>query len=298
VPADPAAASTTIEAGGLSFRARVAGPEDGRPVFLLHGFPQTSACWFRQVPALVDAGCRVVAYDQRGYSPGARPAEVEAYASARFVDDLLAIADALGVGRFDLVGHDLGGAVAWTAAGTHPERLRSLTVVSTPHPAAFKAAYSSGSSGSSGGGEGGDAGDQHQKSGYIRTFKESPRGEIEAALLADGAAALRMVYDGLPPDAVEEYVSVLSAPGALQAAVDWYRASSGRVSAATPPSPVATLYVWGDQDQALGRAAAEATAAHVTGPYRFEVIGGGTHWLPELSADQLNPLLLAHLAAT
>jgi pimeloyl-ACP methyl ester carboxylesterase len=264
---------------------------DGRPVVLLHGFPQTSACWSHQLSALADAGYRAVAYDQRGYSPGARPAEVEAYTNARFVDDLRAIADALGFERFDLVGHDLGGAIAWTAAGTHPERLRSLTVVSTPHPAAFKAAYSAA-------GDAGDAGDQHQKSGYIRTFKESPWGEIEAALLADGAAALRMVYDGLPPDAVEEYVSVLSQTVALQAAIDWYRASSGRVSAATPPSPVPTLYVWGDRDQALGRAAAEATAGHVTGPYRFEVIAGGTHWLPELSADQLNPLLLEHLAST
>jgi pimeloyl-ACP methyl ester carboxylesterase len=218
---------------------------------------------------------------------------VEAYTNACFADDLLAIAGALGFERFDLVGHDLGGAIAWTAAGTHPDRLRSLAVVSTPHPAAFKAAYSSGASGG-----GRDGGEQHEKSGYIRTFKESPRGEIEAALLADGAAALRMVYDGLPPDAVEEYVSVLSAPGALQAAIDWYRASSGRVSAATPPSPVPTLYVWGDHDQALGRAAAEATAAHVTGPYRFEVVEGGTHWLPELSADALDPLLLDHLATT
>jgi pimeloyl-ACP methyl ester carboxylesterase len=292
VPADPATTDASIEAGGLSFRARIAGPEGGRPVVLLHGFPQTSACWSRQLPGLAAAGCRVVAFDQRGYSPGARPVDVAAYTNARFVDDLLAIADALGFERFDLVGHDLGGAIAWTAAGTHPARLRSLTVVSTPHPAAFKAAYSSGSAG------GGDAGDQHQRSGYIRTFKESPRGEIEAALLADGAAALRMVYDGLPPDAVEEYVSVLSQPGALQAAIDWYRASSGRVSAATPPSPVPTLYIWGDHDQALGRAAAEATADHVTGPYRFEVIEGGTHWLPELSADVLTPLLLAHLAST
>lgn len=294
MPADADATVTTIEVGGLTFRARVAGPDGGRPVFLLHGFPQTSACWARQIPALIDTGCRVVAYDQRGYSPGARPTQVEEYSSARFVDDLLAIAGALGIERFDLVGHDLGGAVAWTAAGTHPGRLRSLAVVSTPHPAAFKAAYSSGSSGA----ERGDGGEQHEKSGYIRTFKESPRGEIEAALRADGAAALRLVYDGLPPDAVEEYVSVLSAAGALEAAVDWYRASSGRVSAATPPSPVPTLYVWGDHDQALGRAAADATAGFVTGPYRFEVIEGGSHWLPELSADQLNPMLLDHLAST
>jgi pimeloyl-ACP methyl ester carboxylesterase len=92
-------------------------------------------------------------------------------------------------------------------------------------------------------------------------------------------------------------VASLAEPGALVAAIDWYRSMSGRASAATPPSSVPTLYVWGDQDPALGRTAAEATAELVTGPYRFEVLEGTGHWIPELAADELHALLVPHLDA-
>ncbi|HJR25632.1 MAG TPA: alpha/beta hydrolase [Acidimicrobiales bacterium] len=267
---------------GLVFTARAAGPEDGRPVLLLHGFPQTSRCWAAQLDALAGAGFRALAFDQRGYSAGARPDDVAAYKPAALVADVLAVADACGMDRFDLVGHDFGGMVAWMVAGHHPDRVRTLTIASTPHPAAFKASYQGSS-------------DQSERSGYMRSFRAAGRGESEAQLLADDAAGLRLAYTGLDPDAVEEYLAALSAPGALVAAVDWYRSMSGAASAATPPSPVPTLYAWSDQDPSLGRDAAEATAALVTGPYRFEVLEGVGHWIPELAADRFTPLLLEHL---
>jgi len=272
-------------AGGFTFTARAAGPEDGRPVLLLHGFPQTSRCWAAQLDALGAAGHRAVAFDQRGYSPGARPDDVAAYKPAALVGDVLGVADACGFDRFDLVGHDFGGMVAWMVAGHHPDRVRTLTVASTPHPAAFKASYQASS-------------DQNERSGYMRSFRSAGRGESEAQLLADDAAALRMVYAGLQPTAVEEYVGVLSQPGALVAAVDWYRSMSGKASAGTPPASMPTLYAWSDQDPSLGRDAAEATADLVTGPYRFEVLEGVGHWIPELAADRFTALLLDHLAST
>jgi pimeloyl-ACP methyl ester carboxylesterase len=271
--------------GELTFTARRAGPDDGRLVLLLHGFPQTSHCWAHQLDALGEERYRAVAFDQRGYSPGARPDDVAAYKPAQLVADALDVADALGADRFDLVGHDFGGMVAWMVAGHHPDRVRTLTVASTPHPAAFRASYKT------------EGSNQHERSGYMRAFREAERGEMEAALLADGAAALRNVYAGLPADAVEEYVDVLSQPGALVAAIDWYRAMSGAASASTPPASMPTLYVWSDNDPALGRRAAEATAALVTGPYRFEVLEGAGHWVPELAADRFTPLLLEHLRA-
>jgi pimeloyl-ACP methyl ester carboxylesterase len=162
--------------------------------------------------------------------------------------------------------------------------VRTLTVASTPHPAAFKASYQASS-------------DQNERSGYMRSFRDAERGDTEAQLLADGAATLRAVYGGLPLDAVDEYVAVLSQPGAMVAAIDWYRSMSGRASADTPPASMPTLYVWSDQDPSLGRDAAEATAALVTGPYRFEVLEGVGHWIPELAADRFTPLLLEHLAS-
>src|SRR5207244_639881 len=111
-------------------------------VLLLHGFPQTSFSWRNQLVALAVAGYRAVAPDQRGYSPGARPADVGEYRVERLVGDVLGFADALGVERFHLVGHDWGGAVAWQVAGRHPERLLTLTSLSAgtapPTPASSR----------------------------------------------------------------------------------------------------------------------------------------------------------------
>ena len=166
---------------GLSFPYLASGPLDGRGVLLLHGFPQFSLEWTAQLQALGDAGLRVVAPDQRGYAPGNRPAEVSAYGMDELVADALAMLDALGWDRVDLVGHDWGGSVAWHVAGRHPERVRSLTAVSTPHPRAFTAAIDSG-------------GEQIAKSAYFATFREA---SAEDVLLAEDAAALREVLDGL-----------------------------------------------------------------------------------------------------
>jgi pimeloyl-ACP methyl ester carboxylesterase len=274
-----------IGANGLTFAARVAGPRDGRVVLLLHGFPQTSRCWGAQLDALAAAGHRAVAVDQRGYSPGARPDDPAAYVMAHLVDDVLGFLDALDTDQVDLVGHDFGGSVAWTVAGHHPGRVRTLTIASTPHPAAFVRAYQSQS-------------DQNQRSGYMRAFREAPRGQVEDRLLADGGAELRRAYAGLPAASIDAHVEDMSAPGRLVAAVDWYRAMSAKASVAVPPCPVPTLYVWSDADPSIGRAAAEATGHHVTGPYEFVVLDGVSHWIPEQAAPTFTPLLLGHLAAT
>jgi pimeloyl-ACP methyl ester carboxylesterase len=275
--------------GGHTFRARTAGPADGPVVLLLHGFPQTSRCWTAQLASLANAGYRAVAVDQRGYSPGARPDDPAAYAMPHLVDDVLGTVDALGGGPVHLVGHDFGGSVAWTVAGHHPDRIRTLAVASTPHPRAFVRAYQAGA------GDGGSS-DQNRRSGYMRAFRETPRGQLEAQLLADGGAGLRPVFAGLPESAVDAHVRDLSEPGLLVAAIDWYRAMSAKASAAVPPCEVPALFVWGDGDPAIGRDAAMATADHVTGPYRFEVLEGVGHWIPEIAAERFTRVLLDHLA--
>ena len=278
-----------IPAGPHTFTAHAAGPTDGRLVLFLHGFPQSSFQWRHQMAAVAAAGHRAVAVDQRGYSPGARPEGVEHYAIEHLVADVLAVADELGAHQLDLVGHDWGGAVAWLVATRYPQRLRTLTSVSMPHPAAFAAALA-----------GGDA-EQAGKSSYIGLVRSM--GDAEALLLAGDGAGLRNVFAaaGHPdPDGTGEYVRVLQQPGALTAALNWYRAvpvedAAARVQELGPVS-VPTLYVWGDADVALGRTAAEATAEHVEGPYRFEVLAGVGHWIPEEVPDRLNELLLDHLA--
>ena len=117
--------------------------DDGRPVLLLHGFPETSASWAAVTPRLTEAGLRTYAVDQLGYSPGARPAEVEAYALTNLAQVTADLMTAMDVPVADVVGHDWGANVAWALAAWHPDRVRSLTAVSVPHPTAFTAAWRS-----------------------------------------------------------------------------------------------------------------------------------------------------------
>ncbi|MGD8278818.1 MAG: alpha/beta hydrolase [Gemmatimonadota bacterium] len=274
----------------LVFDALAEGPVDGELVLLLHGFPEAGIEFEAQLHALAAAGYRAVAPDQRGYSPDARPDDIGEYAMGYLVADVLGIADALGRDRFDLVGHDWGGAVAWVLATRAPERVRTLTVLSTPHFAAFSAQLAD------------SASDQAQRSSYL-TVLSAP--DAATRVLADNMAILRQLLGNVPAAHRALYLEQLGTPEAIGAALHWYRASglrpgSGGSGAGSAPavSPVAvpTLYVWGTEDGAFSRAAAERTAAFVSGPYEFEVLEGIGHWLPELAADTVNALLLRHLA--
>ena len=282
----PDSERTEIPVGDEVFDALAAGPADGELVLLLHGFPQSSWQWRSQLSALGDAGYRAVAPDQRGYSPRARPEGVDHYRADRLAADVLAIADWLGGHHFHLVGHDWGAAVAWQLAGRHPGRLRSLTAVSVPHPMALAEALAS------------PSGDQLARSSYINLFRtpEVP----ERLLLADEGAGLRALFANSgyhDREAVEHYVALLLEPGALTAALNWYRAIDPLVVLGLEPVTTPTLFVWSTDDPAIGREAADACAAHVAGPYRFEVLEGVSHWIPEDAPEDLNRLLLDHLSS-
>lgn len=264
--------ATPLTIGDLTFDVRTAGPADGEPVVLLHGFPETSLSWSSVVPRLVDAGLRVVAFDQRGYSPGARPADVAAYATDLLAADVVAVADALGLETFHLVGHDWGSAVAWVVAGTHPDRLRTLTAVPLPHLGAYNAAPRTDP-------------DQQTKASYIGLLRQE--GKAEDLLLADGARRLTAMYgDAVPVALAVQYVAHLSEPGALTAALSWYRAMTPAL-ASTPRTQVPTTFVWGELDQAIGRAGAEACGDFVDADYRFVELQGIGHWIPEQAPDSL-----------
>ncbi|MFI5614618.1 alpha/beta fold hydrolase [Amycolatopsis sp. NPDC051903] len=277
----------TVEAGGRRHSALAAGPQDGELVLLLHGWPQFADSWTAELRALSAAGWRAVAVDQRGYAREARPAGVEHYSIDALVADALSFADTLSPGqqRFHLVAHDWGGMVAWVLATRHPERLKSLSVLATPHPAALQGAARAEEQ-------------QNRDLDYVRFFR-APGGVAEASLLADGAARLRAAYAGrIPHDQVERNSARLSEPGALTATLNWYRGATdddftvpaGRIT-------VPTLYGWGGQDTKLGRTAATNTAEFVDAPYRFEIFEDASHWLPEEAADRVSPLLLEHLSA-
>lgn len=269
--------------GDLVFDVRDRGSEDGEAIVLLHGFPETAAAWDGVVPALVEAGYRTLAPNQRGYSPGARPTGRRSYVASELVGDVLALADAAGVERFHLVGHDFGAVVAWTLAASHPERLLSLTAVSVGHPRAFVHAMTRST--------------QPLRSWYM--FAVQVPALPERVLLADGGRVLRtmLVRAGLADDVAARFVEHMRQPGALRAALDWYRALPLAASEPAGRVAVPTLYVWGEKDGYVTPTAAYDTGRHVTGPYRFEVLEGATHWVPEHEADRLAPLVLAHVRA-
>ena len=273
-----------IPAGEFIFDSLAAGPTDGAPVLLLHGFPQSSYEWRHLLPALAGAGFRGVAPDQRGYSPHARPDNVDAYHVDHLVADALAMSDRLGWQRFHVVGHDWGAIIAWTIAARHPERLLTLTAVSVPHPLAYVQALGSGS------------GDQASRSRYIGLFQ---REELaERLLLAGECAGLRALFVNTAftdRAAMDHYVERLCDPAALTAALSWYRALDLSSIAGVGPVTVPTLFVWSTEDPAIGAEAAARTEHHVTGPYRFEVLDGVSHWVPEDAPDQLTKLVLRQL---
>lgn len=271
----------TFTRDGFLFDVDDRGPADAEAIVLLHGFPENRTCWERIVPALVDAGYRTLAPDQRGYSPGARPPEAKAYLMRELVADVLALADQAGVRRFHVVGHDWGGAVAWSVAGEHPDRVRTITVLSTPHPRAFRRALLSS--------------DQAVRSRYMAFFQL--RGTAERTLLQDDGRRFvgGMAKAGLDRGHARAYFEFLREPEAMTGALNWYRAIRIRAGAGVPAITVPTLYVWSTKDVALGREAAELTARYVEGPYRFEILDGVSHWIPEEVPDRAARLILDHL---
>jgi pimeloyl-ACP methyl ester carboxylesterase len=275
-------ATSVIATNGVNLSVTVEGPDDGRPVLLLHGFPDSHDIWRHQVDALTAAGFRTIAPDQRGYGPSDAPEGVDAYAIPNLVNDAAGVLDALGIEQAAVVGHDWGASVAWLVATIYPDRVERLCTVSVGHPAAFF---------SSGGFE------QKQMSWYMLFYQAE--GIAEEWLARDGFANFRALAKN--PVDFERNAADMSKPGRLTAALNWYRATTNPAAFAAPPlelPPVAcpTLGVWSSGDYALTEVQMTASADHVTGPWRYERIEGAGHDIPVAAPDQLNTFLLDFLA--
>ena len=247
-------------------------------VVMLHGWPQDRHAWAQVTPLLTEAGLRVVALDQRGYSPGALPTGRAAYRMSELVADVLALVEALGESRVHLVGHDWGGSVAWAFAERHPERLLSLTVASTPHHRAIAWAMRHA--------------DQARRSWYMAAFQLPVVPEL--VLRRRLPVALRR--SGLPEQDVQRYAARFRLPGMARGGLGWYRAIPLRRRASHDASAsrrisIPTTYVWGRHDPALGRAAAERTRDHVAADYSFVELDAG-HWLPETRPREVAAAIL------
>jgi len=241
-------------ATGVALNVAAGGARGGEAIVLLHGFPESHRTWREVAPALAGRHF-VVAPDQRGFGASDKPAGVEAYRPERAVEDLVALADALGIGRFTLVGHDWGGAVAWLAALRHPDRIKRLAIVNAPHPLVFQKSLI-------------DDPAQRAASQYITAFRNPG---MEAGIAAMGLDNFLEKSFGRHADLSllsgaerQAYLDDWSRPGALTAMLNWYRASEISVpapgeAAEAPawtrlPFPriiMPTLVIWALKDLAL-----------------------------------------------
>lgn len=264
---------------GLVFDVRDEGPADGPVVVLLHGFPQRNSSWDAIIERLTAQGYRCLAPNQRGYSPGARPKRRRDYRIPELVADVGALIDASGAERVHLVGHDWGAGVAWGVAAEYPERLATVVPVSVPHPAAFLKAIATSRQG---------------LASWYMYFFQLPYVPELLLTRREGALAKGVLRRmGQSPAAAERDARAMLEPGALTAGINWYRgmplmdprATGGRIT-------VPTMFVWSDEDPALLAKGAYDTARYVSGEYRFEVMSGASHWIPEERPDELAALLL------
>ncbi len=269
---------TSYSRAGLTYEVRDAGPLKGDVVVLLHGFPQLNSSWDQVVPLLHAQGLRTLAPNQRGYSPGARPRGRRSYRSSELVEDVLALADLTG-GPVHLVGHDWGAVVAWGTAVLAPEKVRSLTAVSVPHPGALMVAMPRG---------------QALDSWYMAFFNLPWLPEQIMSSPRTGDWFLRR--SGMTPAMIADYRRDIVDGGALRGGLGWYRAmafSDPQVTRTHVQLP--TTYVWSDGDAFLGRAGALLCERYVDGPYTFEVIQGASHWIPDERPEELASAILRRI---
>ncbi|HET6945010.1 MAG TPA: alpha/beta hydrolase [Gaiellaceae bacterium] len=252
----------------------------GEPVVLLHGFPDSSYVWREQIPALVAAGKRVVAPDLRGFGGSDKPQEAEAYRMTHLVADVVAVLDALEIDRADVVGHDWGAGLAWVVAARVPERVHRLVVMSVGHPNAGRRPSVA----------------QREKSWYMLLFQFEGTAEV---LLAQNDWKLAREWLRGNGD-VDRYLVDLARPGALTAALNWYRANVSperEVGAprAFPEVRAQTLGLWSSGDDYLLEEQMVGSAEHVTGGWSYARVDGASHWLQLDAPERVNELLAAFL---
>ena len=264
-----------VDVGGVGIEYEVTG--DGRPVVLLHGFPDSGRLWRHQVPALAQAGFRVIVPDLRGYGRSDKPADVSAYSMMLLAGDVLAVLAAEKIDRAHVVGHDWGAALAWGLASLVPDRVDHLAVLSVGHPATFRRTAR-----------------QREKSWYMLLFQFP--GVAERWLSGDDWANFRAW--GGHPDA-DGVIADLEANGSLTPGLNWYRANITPESWVAPPQlpPVQapTMGLWSTGDPALTEIQMTDSAENVAGPWRYERLEGPGHWMQLDAPDEVNALLLDFL---
>jgi len=273
-----------IKTNSVRLHVVQAGPKSGTPVLLLHGFPEFWRGWVKQLPALVEAGCRVIVPDQRGYNLSDKPKGTKAYCVDTLVEDVTGLINALEYEKVNLVGHDWGALIAWMLAIKSPERLHRLGIINVPHPAVMKRFLQRDF-------------EQMRRSLYALFFQLPWLPEMSMRFGNWRGASLGMRRSGKPHaftnEDIEKYKEAWSQPGAITAMLNWYRAAFRYRPQITNDMHVLipTLILWGVKDFALARRMARPSLDYCDDG-RLIYFPEAGHWVQHEEADEVNRHLL------
>lgn len=276
--------SMYFDTNGIRLHAMQAGPEGGRLLILLHGFPEFWRSWIRQIEPLAEEGYYVLAPDQRGYNLSDKPLDPAAYNLDELSKDIAGLIQAAGRQKAVVVGHDWGGVVAWWLGIHHPEMLDRLVILNAPHPAVMRQMLASNP-------------DQIRRSSYAFFFqlpwipeavsRNNDWEMVEKALRETSMPGTFSAQD------FEYYRQAWWKKGAFTAMLNWYRANV-RYLAETPKEArisIPTLLIWGTQDFALGQHMAEPSI-ETCDQGRLVLVEDATHWVQHEKAEQVNQLII------
>jgi pimeloyl-ACP methyl ester carboxylesterase len=287
----PGARRESIDCGDATLSVQFMGPDSGEPVIMWHGFPEMGYSWRHQAAALADAGYRAIVPDLRGYGESDRPEGTDAYAFPKLVGDVVGLINALGHGYAHLAGHDWGGSLCWATSALVPDKVRSLFILNSPHPVASAECR--------------QVPEQQQKSWYMLLFQFP--GIAEEWLLKDDAANLEaFVFDTaapgtFPPEERRIFKDALMRPGAMTAALEYYRANIPaenwlKPPPDLPPITVPTTIAWADADAYMSPLLLERSITKVEGPLQVVMLEGVSHWAQQEAPGLVTEAMLAHLA--
>ena len=270
-----------IPTNGIRLHTALAGPENGDPVFLLHGFPDAWFGWEAQIEPLAEAGFRVIVPDQRGYNLSDKPIGVSSYQMDTLGDDILGLADALGHDRFHLAGHDFGAMVGWNLAMRHPQRLQRLAIANVPHPVVMRNYLRTHPS-------------QMLKSWYAFFF-QLPGLPERVVKAKNWQSLISVMPNDLTAKKRDRYREAWAQPGAMTSMINWYRASLWQMRKSTEISQirVPTLVLWGKQDPHISYEMA-SLSVDLCEAGRLVTFEDATHWVMHDKPEEVNQLLIEH----
>jgi len=274
-----------IAVNGVKLHVVSAGPADGEPILMLHGFPEFWYGWRHQIEALAQAGFRVITPDQRGYNLSDKPRGLCAYNLDTLAADILGLIDHYGYDRVYLAGHDWGAAVAWHLATTTPERLHRLAILNVPHPHVMVETVRRSLR-------------QLRKSWYIGFFQMPVLPELFSSagdFYFSAQALLQSSKPGTFSDAdITEYIRAWKQPGAFSSMINWYRAMGRRLDDGAflnnARVTVPTIIIWGAQDRFLQREMAQESTT-LCDDARVIYFEDATHWVQHEKPNEVNALL-------